>query len=363
MTDKKNNSSGLNIILVLAKYWKMLLIIAIVTAVVSFTLSTPRFIKPKYKSSVIMFPSSSNAVSQLVLAEGNYNEFLDVTQFGSEIHIEQMIQLLQSRDIKDHLIEKFDLIKHYNIDTNRKYWETKLYKYVANNVSFSRTHNLAVEICVEDIDPKIAADMANEIADYYDTLKRRVIRQRSIEAFNILEEEMEKTNELMSLLSDSLSNIMSHGVYDYESQSERLTQQYAIEVAKGNTTGANRIKKELIILEQWGPLYVSVRDRLFHLKEAQQLYQEKYQNARVDAAYTLPQKFVVERAVPSDKKCYPKKSVITLVSTLCVLIFTIFLIVCQDSLKNIFRQVSQAIKNDPAMGKDKNKNDNKEEML
>ena len=42
---------------------------------------------------------------------------------------------------------------------------------------------------------------------------------------------------------------MSHGVYDYESQSERLMQQYAIELAKGNTVAVKRIKDELVVLE------------------------------------------------------------------------------------------------------------------
>lgn len=337
----------MNTILLLVRNWKTLLIVAIAAAVVSFTFSTPHFIKPKYKASVIVFPTSSNAVSQLILADGNYNEFLDVTQFGNDIHIEQMIQMLQSREIKDHLIEKFGLIRHYDIDTNAKYWKTKLYKYVTGNLSFSRTHNLAVEITVEDVDPQLAADMANEIADYYDTLKRRVIQQRSIEAFHILEDEMKKTDELIMELTDSLSHIMSHGVYDYESQSERLTQQYAVEVAKGNAAGAERIKKELNILEEWGPLYVSVRDRLFYLKEAQEIYQQKYQNTRVDASYALPQKFVVERAVAPDKKCYPKKMVITLVATLCTLVLAIFLLVCKDSLTEIGSQLLAALKNEP----------------
>lgn len=347
MSTEKEKKNGFNIVLLVASYWKTLLIVAVVTAALSFLLSTPAFVKPRYKSSVIMFPTSSNAVSQLVLADGNYNEFLDVTQFGNDLQIEQMIQILQSREIKDHLIEKYDLVRHYDINTNEKYWKTKLYKYVTGNVTFSRTHNLAVEICVEDVDPQLAADMANEVAAYYDTLKRKVVQQRTAEAFRILQDEMRKTEEEATLLNDSLTRIMSHGVYDYETQSERLIQQYAAEVAKGNTAGMERLKKELMNLEIWGPRYVSVRDRLFHIREAQEIYQQKFQNARVDASYSLPQKFVVERAQPSDKKCYPKKLVIMIVTTLCVLVFTIFLIVCQDSLKSIGRQLGSALKKHP----------------
>lgn len=292
-----------------------------------------------------MFSTSSNAVSQLILAEGNYNEFLDITQFGDDAHIEQMIQILNSREIKEHIIEKFNLIEHYQIDTTKKYWKTKLYKYVKSNVQFSRTDNLAIEITVEDTDPILAANIANEISDYYDILKRQIVQQRSIEAFNILQEEMKLTDEHIMELTDSLSRIMSHGIYDYESQSERLTQQYAIELVKGNAVGVKRIKDELIILEKYGPLYVSVRDRLFYLKEAQKLFQEKYQNARVDASYSLPQKFVVEKAVPADKKSYPQKLLIAIVTTLCVLLFTVFLLIFHEKIKYGFHEIGKQLKN------------------
>ena len=343
MANEKQNP-GLNIIVLLASYWKSLLIIGLLTAVLSFTFSTSFFIKPHYKASVIMFSTSSNAVSQLVMAEGNYNEFLDVTQFGNDLHVEQMIQVLESREIKDHLIEKYNLIAHYGIDTNEKYWKSKLYKYVGNNLTFQRTHNLAVQITVEDTDPQLAADMANEIANYYDVLKRRIIQQRSREAYLILKAEMENIDSVTQVFTDSLSRIMARGIYDYETQSERFMQQYAIEIAKGNSAGAERLRKELQNLEEWGPVYVSVRDRLFHLKEVQELLQAKYQNAKVDAAYSLPQKFVVENAVASDKKCYPKKLVIMIVTTLCVLIFVIFLIICQNAFKGYGKEIQAGIK-------------------
>ena len=116
---KTTERSGFHILLLLFKYWKLLVFIGLISAVVAFVFSTPLFIKPIYKSSVIMFSTSSNAVSQLILAEGIYNEFIDVTQFGDDAHIEQMIQILNSREIKDHIIEKYNLVEHYNIDTNK----------------------------------------------------------------------------------------------------------------------------------------------------------------------------------------------------------------------------------------------------
>ena len=35
--------------------------------------------------------------------------------FGEEEQAEQLVQILQSAQIKDLIVEKFDLMKHYNI--------------------------------------------------------------------------------------------------------------------------------------------------------------------------------------------------------------------------------------------------------
>jgi capsular polysaccharide biosynthesis protein len=340
--ENKESRSSLNIITIIIQWWKTLLIVGVVAAIVSAGVSM--LITPKYKSSVIMMPTASNAVSQMILVANNYNEFLDATQFGDDMKIDQMLQILNSREIKDHLIAKFNLRAHYGIDSTKKHWKTKLYEQVKNSCSFSRTDFMGIQVSVLDIDPQLAADMANEIADYYDILKRKIIKQRSEEAFVILQDEMDKYDELTAELADSLSTIMSYGIYDYESQSEGLIAQYAKDVANGNTAGVKRIKEELSVLEKWGPVYLAIRDRIFFLKRGQMTLQQQYQNMRVDADYNLSQKFVVEYAVPSDKKAYPKRSIIVIMSTFCSLSLALLLIVGKES----FRRVYSSMRKNPS---------------
>ena len=175
--ENQESRNSLNIIVIIIQWWKTLLVIGFVAAVASAGISL--LITPKFKSSVIMMPTASNAVSQMIMTAHNQNEFLDATQFGDDVKIDQMLQILNSREMKAHLIEKFNLIVHYDIDTTKKYWKTKLYEQVKDKCQYSRTDFMGVQISVLDEDPQFAADMANDIADYYDTLKRRVIRQRT----------------------------------------------------------------------------------------------------------------------------------------------------------------------------------------
>ncbi len=330
---ESKKSHSLNIIVLIIRWWKVLLIIGIISALLSAGISM--LVTPRFKSSVILMPTASNALSQMVMLSNN-NERLDATQFGDDVKIDQMLQILNSREMKKHLIETFNLAVHYNIDTNSKYGKTNLYKAVGGSCQFSRTDFLGVQISVIDEDPQFAADMANEIADYYDVLKRQIIKQRTEEGFAIVEKEMDKMEETIALLVDSMSVIMSHGIYDYESQSERLMQQYAKDIASGNVAAAKRIKDELAILEQWGPVYMSVRDRILFLKEGQMYLQQKLQAMRADADYALPQKFIVESAIASDKKEYPKRMTIVIMTTICALALALLLIICQESIKRAY---------------------------
>ena len=150
---------------------------------------------------------------------------------------------------------------------------------------------------------------------------------------------MNYLEETVSILVDSLSKIMSYGVYDYDGQSERLMQQYAKEIASGNKTASGRIKEELAILEQWGPAFFSVRERIQYLKEFQMELQQKYQAMRVDASYSMTQKFVVEYAVASDKKAYPKRSTIVILSTFGALAMGVLLVMGKESLKKAYEEI------------------------
>ena len=336
-----------NFIVNILKWWKLLLIIGVVAAVVSLLVSF--LITPKYKSKVVILPTSTNAVSQVLLEDGNYNEFLDATQFGNDINVDQMLQILNSRNVKDYLIEKFNLIDYYELDTTTKYWKTKLYKYLESDITCKRTSFMGVEIIVVSKNAQMAADIANAVADYYDQLKKEIIQQRTLTALNVMEKVMEDYEQLLREQEDSLSKIMSHGVYDYETQSERLYQQYAKELAAGNNNAIKRLKEEMKILEEWGPRYLSLSERIINLRLRQQGIQAKYEGMKMDARYELSQKFIVERATVSDKKFYPKKSVIVIVSTLCSMGLALFLLLSHSTLSTIYQGIrSERKKNNKA---------------
>ena len=87
-------------------YWrKPLIVITLVAIFASVLFSSPWFITPKYKSTVILFPVATNSISKaLISQQSGIKE--DVLGFGEEEQAEQMLQILNSNMIRDRVVKK-----------------------------------------------------------------------------------------------------------------------------------------------------------------------------------------------------------------------------------------------------------------
>ena len=85
---------------------------------------------------------------------------------------------MQSQEIMDSVVEKFNLMKHYKIDKSYKYWKTALIGEYRSNVSISRTPYDAVTIKVYDSDPEIACAMVYEIVNQYNIIIERITKNQ-----------------------------------------------------------------------------------------------------------------------------------------------------------------------------------------
>ena len=320
-----------NFIIFLHHWRKPLIIITIIAFIASLLFSSSYFITPQFKSSVILFPVSSSSISKALLSD-NFGNKQDILEFGEEEQTEQLLQILNSNKIRDRIIKKYNLIDHYKIDSNSKYKNTKLYNKYENNVSFRRTEYMAVKITVFDEAPQMAADIANNIAELLDSTKNQMQKERAVKAFKIVKAEYLKLKKEVKQMEDSLTVLRKLGVHDYESQSEMINMQLAIELAKGNTSGVKALESKLNILAKYGGPYVSLRDALEHEKKQLSLIKAKYEEAKVDARENLPQKFIVNSAYKAERKSYPIRWLIVLVSTISAFILCIIVIIILENI-------------------------------
>jgi len=320
-----------NLVIFLYKWRKPLFIVIVIALVGSWFFSLPWFITPKFKSTVILYPASSSSISKALLGEKvGKNE--DLTAFGEDEQAEQLLQILNSNKIRDKVIWKYNLMKHYGIDSTSKIKFSKLFKEYENNINFRRTEFMAVQITVYDEDPQMAADIANTIASLLDSTKNDMQRQRSVAGFKVVETEYRALQAEVRQIVDSLVKIGGLGVNDVDYQSQVLNQQMAISIMNGNRTAQAALQKKLDILGKYGGVYMSLKNALEFRTEQLTLLQAKFKEAKVDAEENLPQKFIVSDAFKAERKSYPIRWLIILVSTFASLFLAIIVIMVMEKI-------------------------------
>src|SRR4030042_2687593 len=116
--------------------WKRkipLLIITVAAGIISIIGSL--MITPKFKSSVILFAAAEGSAGKVMIQENYQKNMQDI---GDEEQVEPVMQVLKSNKIRNKIIERYNLMQHYLIDTTAPYPYYKLYKYYESNVQIKR---------------------------------------------------------------------------------------------------------------------------------------------------------------------------------------------------------------------------------
>ena len=152
-----------------------MIILCVVAAIASSAVAL--IIQEKFKSTVVMFPASTNSLSKALIAESNGGKY-DIMSFGEEEQAEQMLQVLNSDEIRTRICNKYDLMNHYDIDPKDPYAKTLLFEEYEGNISFQRTKFQSVEVTVLDPSPDTAMFIANDISSLLDSSMNRIQKER-----------------------------------------------------------------------------------------------------------------------------------------------------------------------------------------
>lgn len=351
--NQKDTFSSKYLCKLLMEYRKPVLIILAGAALLATLFSSPLFITPLYKSTVILYPTSSNSTSK-VLISTTFQSNKDLMEFGESEQTEQMLQVLNSNRVRDKVIERYNLMEHYGIKTTQKYPYTRLNKLYDSRIKFRRTEYNAVKITVMDSDPALAATMANDIAELFDTTMNAMQKEVAIKAFQLVEKEYNSLCDEMNVLEDSLNTLRRLGVFDYESQAEMLSQQLAVELGKSNGRGVKNIQQQLDILAQYGGAYYAISEKLDHDRLQLSLVKSKYEEAKVDATEFIPHKFVVSSAFQAEHKSYPIRWIIVTITLLTTFILLLLVLALIDRYSGFFREKASGAE-DKTQGKTQSK--------
>jgi len=308
--------SNIKLIQIVIKWKWHLIIVAIAAALVSLLLSSPFIMKPRFKSSAIIYPSN-------------------ILPYSDESQTEQMLQWMKSNDVRDSVIKKFDLAKHYNISPDEKYFASILDGIYNKNANISKTQYESIEVSVVDVDPVMARDMVNAILFYSDSKIRNTHETKYLEVFYAIEKLLKaKEAEMDSVKKLYRDLALTYGIYDVSGQSQEITRGELRTVDGGgsgiNSKDVTRLKQSM--LDKSAEL-LYLGNRISHTSSEYSEIMVRYEAAKFDIDKKFTYVNVVTPSLVADKKSYPKRLFVLFYFVAGSLLFSLLVIVLLEQCR------------------------------
>ncbi|MDD4596824.1 MAG: Wzz/FepE/Etk N-terminal domain-containing protein [Lentimicrobiaceae bacterium] len=306
----ENYFSNIHMMNIFFKWKWHLLAIAVIAALLAAIFSGAVFIKPRYKSYALIYPSN-------------------IAPYSDESESEQMLQWMLSEDIRDSVMKKFDLPKHYEIDPSYKYFSSTMNYLYNKNVKINKTQWESIEITVMDTDPVIARDMVLAIIHFVNQKIRSIHREK----YNEVARSMGQTLALKRAQLDSIEAELSvlsqeYELIDFESQAREITRGYLRTVDGSNSTNINmkdvlRLKENFEQKAQRMAILTQRRDDVLRIYGQ---FEEVYDQAVYDANKHFTFTNIITPPVVADKKSYPVRWLIVMYAVAASLVFAVLAI-------------------------------------
>ncbi len=302
----------------LVRWWKQLLIVAVVSVAVSVLFSSPFIITPKYKAFAVLYPAN-------------------IIPMGTETPTEQMLQVLESDNIRDSIVSLYHLYEDYGIDPNANSAKTELIREYQNNVTYRKTEYESVVIEVMDTDPVQARDMVKSIIFFFNRKERFLQKEKALELVEILDEQVNKKKAEMDSAEAVLASIrQKYGILDYSLQTEYATERYLEVISTpGKQASAKQIEPILNALKEKGGEFVSLNEHLWRIRGGYNNLKEQLEAAQRDVEKNLTYCNVITNPVVPDKKSYPIRWLIVLVSVAATMLLTLLVLSVVENIRGI----------------------------
>ncbi|MEY4594623.1 MAG: hypothetical protein RIQ47_1033 [Bacteroidota bacterium] len=178
-------SSGELLLALSQKKWRYsFLLIFIFTAGVFF-----------FRYTILSYTSTTTLVVIDGLKQENRNTEKQLPDFLlPSDQFNRVLQVVNSSEMYDHLIKKFNLYHHYSIEENQEFHYEKAIRKLRSCIEAKKTPYNSISITVSDRYRYVAFEMANEIAVFANELNRKqleIIQRKRVAVY-------EKTNKILS---------------------------------------------------------------------------------------------------------------------------------------------------------------------
>ncbi|MFC1785489.1 GumC family protein [Candidatus Neomarinimicrobiota bacterium] len=284
--------------------------------------------------------------------------------------ISTYIAILESRAVRENLVNKFDLISRYD-SKDVEFAMAALNQYVELKVS----EEGSLIITVLDKDPIVARDMANELIIQLDEVNRRISSEKGYFNREFLEGRLIQNREELKIAENDLKLFQqTYGLIDVPSQVTSAIETYAqiyakkveadvqYEIAKSiylsndpkvlqllkMKVELNQLLDEMVTKGDDKKVLLAFQDlpdlgleyaRLFREVELQSRIMEflvpQYEQARMDETKDIPSIQVIDKPYIAINKTKPRRSLIVIATTIMAGLLSILFVVLEYRTKEL----------------------------
>lgn len=324
-----NNSLNLIEFLKLIFKWrKPILIVMGVGLIGSVVITDPHIMPPYYESVSLIYPLNPNLTQSSNLFGDNAQGY-----FGTSADVDRILSIAGSVPLKMYIVNKFDLFKHYKIDSNKtKYPVEAVLKELHNNYSFEKNDRGAIELAVYDRDPQVAADMCNAIVGKIDETNQALLNDNKQKILAIYEVKLNEKQEQLKALGDTIFKLKQE--YNLYSNIQDLPDQVTkLRAEKG--IGFDQATEKVKVLEEQKKS--AIRELNNNMIE--------YEQYKATINSTVPTVYVLEKAFKAERKSKPVRWLIvagTLLVSFVLSAITIVMIERFKHLRSAFQKEEEA---------------------
>jgi len=317
---------------------------------------------PNYYKAETTFYAASPDLAKPIPIGGEEKDF---RIYGDDRDLDRLFTIATSHDILFHIIDSFDLYTHYDIDRSDSKAKHKVHEALLENYQTIKTKYGALQLIVEDKDPKLAAAIANAAREKIEQMAQKIVKDSQAK----LIENYNQNLVIKQIQSDSLSLKVrkikeSSGIFETWTQSGLYNVLLAdaainIEDAKGKIefykkyptyrdsmikymaleAGAiNKKARANAELERYAPVLTILKQ----LDQEQsrlndQISLDKERLKQLNATFSVPftALHLVEKAEVPDQKSRPKRLIIILLTSLCGIMLSFLAVFVIDNIRNL----------------------------
>jgi len=215
-----NNEYSLIHVLKILSQWKKHILIA--TGLVALVSVIGSLLLPNYyKSTAVVYAASPTLANPDPIGGGEKLYYI----YGTGEDLDRLFSLANSTQVKSYIIDKFNLAKHYDIDTTSRKGKAKLFTKFNKLYETKKTKYDGLELSIEDTDPVRARNMVTAAREKVEEIAQRIIKESQFMLLEALKGGIKSQEEILKIKGDSLTKLKDqYRIYDSYAQAKAFAE-------------------------------------------------------------------------------------------------------------------------------------------